>query len=258
MEEWKDIDGYNGLYIISSTGNVYSHISKKQLKPLLSSTGYYNVQLYKNSKAKAFLIHILVATAFIGPKPKGYEVNHIDGNKLNNSVDNLEWVTRKRNTRHAIENNLRKACNTLGKTGARNRLSKPILQYDINGNFIKEWIGIAETARTLNYKECSISACLNGRHKTAHGFIWKPKLSSNYPLKISPVKVNCQESRTPKHKGPRKMHRIVQLSIDHKLIKIWDNYKQLIAETNYNNGNIYKAITGKAKTAYGFIWEYYD
>ena len=105
-EIWRDICGYEGLYKVSNFGRVKSlHFGReKLLKAGVSNTGYANVSLTKNKTKKNFHVHVLVAGAFL-PNPEGKrEVNHIDGDKTNNRVENLEWVTGSENTRHAIQN----------------------------------------------------------------------------------------------------------------------------------------------------------
>ena len=114
-EVWKDIEGYEGLYQVSTCGNVKSlpkvrrngtgtYIQKERLlKPSNTSTGYKKVELYKDGKRKSFKVHRLVAIAFIPNPDNKPEVNHIDGNKINNNIDNLEWVTSSENTIHAYE-----------------------------------------------------------------------------------------------------------------------------------------------------------
>ena len=112
-EEWRDVPEYEGLYQVSSFGNVkslsreilkngkYPFISKeKLLKPKIGTTGYYNVGLSKNNKRKMFQVHQLVAICFLNHKPNGYEIviNHIDNNPLNNHVSNLELVSARYNT----------------------------------------------------------------------------------------------------------------------------------------------------------------
>lgn len=110
-EEWKDIKGYEGLYQISNTGNVKSlerridgkkchrKLEEKILKPIETDRGYLRVKLSRDNKVSKVRIHRLVAEAFI-EKPE-LEVNHIDGNKKNNCIENLEWVTSKENKQHA-------------------------------------------------------------------------------------------------------------------------------------------------------------
>ena len=120
MEVFKPIDGYEG-YQISNMGNVKNAKTGKPLKAQISSSGYYNVTLSLNGKRYTPTIHSLVAKHFLDIC--NFEVNHKDGNKLNNNVGNLEWVNRSENMTHAYGIGLRKkihlknAKNTSGKCG---------------------------------------------------------------------------------------------------------------------------------------------
>lgn len=170
-EIWKDIKGYEGLYKISNYGRIYSYYSKKLLKTTLCNGGYLRGHLYKNTKVKAFLVHRLVAKAFI-PNPENKpEVNHIDGNKKNNNVENLEWVTSKENMEHAVINNL--------GVGKGVRKTKAIRQCDINGRLIKNFKSINEASRQTGVAVSSISTCCIGKDsrgrkcKSAGGFVWQ-------------------------------------------------------------------------------------
>lgn len=112
----KDIQGYEGLYYVTDTGEVWSydrqHFMKmhnkyctvygKKLKPYVAQNGYIKVLLCSNYKLKNFLLHRLIAIAFIENKNNLPDINHIDANKNNNSIENLEWVTKSQNTRHMI------------------------------------------------------------------------------------------------------------------------------------------------------------
>lgn len=104
QEVWKDIVGYEGCYQVNNLGSVRS--IKKILKPNLTKKGYYHVTLYNNGIPKTFRLHRIVAQHFIENPQNKLEVNHIDGNKINNMVNNLEWNTRVENNRHAIDNKL--------------------------------------------------------------------------------------------------------------------------------------------------------
>ena len=102
----KAIKGYEGLYSITMSGDVYSFYSNKFLKQSINHKGYHSVGLWKNKVSKNHRIHRLVAETYI-PNPKNKRtVNHIDGNKHNNKIDNLEWATDKEQVDHKIKNKL--------------------------------------------------------------------------------------------------------------------------------------------------------
>ncbi len=115
-EVWRDIKGYEGLYQVSNLGKIRSLrcwtgriylVRNKILNPSKNQKGYLQVQLCKNGKRKQCLVHRVVAEIFIPHYDEKQDiVNHIDGNKLNNIVENLEWCTQKQNVQHAIKNNL--------------------------------------------------------------------------------------------------------------------------------------------------------
>ena len=107
-EIWKDISGYEGVYQISNLGRVKSLKNTKGnpketiKKPMLKENGYLQVDLYKKTKKKKFYIHRLVAMAFI-PNPDNLpEVDHVDTNRTNNTVENLRWVDKKRNMNNSL------------------------------------------------------------------------------------------------------------------------------------------------------------
>lgn len=117
--EWRDISGYEGFYKVSAFGEIKSlkrRVERKDgrvnlykervLKPYINNTGYYCVILSKNSVPKAFLIHRLVAESFLNNSESKKFVNHIDGNKKNNDIRNLEWVTHIENITHAWKTGL--------------------------------------------------------------------------------------------------------------------------------------------------------
>lgn len=172
-EEFRNIVGYEGLYQVSNLGNIkslertktnhskYQLVNGRILKSSINHKGYVYVILYKNNKQKGYLVHRLVAEAFI-PNPENKpQVNHIDGNKLNNHVSNLEWVSQQENMQHALSNGL--------------KMTKPIYQYDKEGNLIKIWNSIREIQRTLNIPSSLIIRCCKGERKSSHNYIWKYK-----------------------------------------------------------------------------------
>ena len=100
-EEWKDVEGYEGLYKVSNLGRVYGVKFKRIRIPQEDRLGYLRVDLWKANKSKVHYVHRLVAQHFISKIADADEVNHIDGNKHNNIVSNLEWVSRDNNMKHA-------------------------------------------------------------------------------------------------------------------------------------------------------------
>ena len=105
--EWKNIEGTKGEYQVSDTGLVKTTQTGRILKPIIDQRGYERVCLFKMDRTRRFKVHRLVAQAFI-PNPSHLpQVNHIDGNKRNNEVNNLEWSTNADNMKHAKINGLR-------------------------------------------------------------------------------------------------------------------------------------------------------
>lgn len=178
MELWKDIPSYEGLYQASTMGRIRSLYTNKILKHEISKNGYCKVTLCKNRVRKLCSVHRLVATTFLPNHNKKLQVNHKDGNKTNNCVDNLEWATSKENIIHSYKNKLQipkkgKEHPLYRKYGKENKTSKKINQYDLQGNFIKTWDSIMDVERILNINNGNISSCCNGKKRMAGGFIWR-------------------------------------------------------------------------------------
>lgn len=162
----------NPEYQIYSNGKIYSKPRKIFLKGT-PSNGYLSVTITIKGKRKKILVHRLVAIYFI-PRVSGKNfVNHKDGNKLNNDVENLEWVTRIENANHAV------------KMGFLNheRMKKPVLQIDSETkNIIAEYESIQNAFVSTGINKNSIGiVCRNGRLKTAGGYGWKYKNSHSMP-----------------------------------------------------------------------------
>ena len=157
IEELKDVKDYEGEYAITRDGRVWSYKSNKFLKPELVR-GYYYVSLYKEGKGKNFRIHRLVAEAFIPNPDNKPQVNHLDENKLNNSVSNLEWATAKENSNYGTRNER-----------AAKKLSKPVYCEELDRVFD----GARQAARELGLHNSNIISCCKGKYKTSGGYHWK-------------------------------------------------------------------------------------
>lgn len=169
-EIWKFVPGYDGLYMVSNLGRVkslnYNHIGKeKVLKPFTAVKGYYRVRLSKNGKITSYQVHRLVWEAFNGPIPEGMQVNHINEDKTDNSLTNLNLMTCKDNINWGT-----------GIRRSAKSKSKMVEQYTLDGEHIMTWFsvnGIQKELGHLGFDESAISACCLGKRKTHKGYIWK-------------------------------------------------------------------------------------
>lgn len=179
-EKWvHEIQGYENIegYKIREDGRVFSCVSgkRKELKGYPNTKGYLLVDF--SSKKRAVKIHRVVALAFIeNPKNKP-QVNHIDCNKRNNSVGNLQWVTNGENQKHAFRNGLNKPhTKELNYQYFGNHKNcKKVRQMDLQGNEIAVHKSIALAGRSLGKEYSPISKVCNkhGRSKTAYGYKWE-------------------------------------------------------------------------------------
>ena len=190
VDDWEFIRNYEDTYKVSKTGLVKAidrinyrgyHLKEHIMKYATDRNGYQRVYLTKYAKTKSKLVHVLVAETFIPDKSNfkslpdedrskidfnKLEVNHIDENKANNNVENLEWCTHKYNSSYGT-----RTSRIIPKTIEKTRT--PVDQYDLDGNLIKEWYSMNEASRTLNLIQQNISKCCHGKRNTVGGFKWK-------------------------------------------------------------------------------------
>lgn len=199
----KEIPNYEN-YLIDENGNIYSKFRNRFLTPCINKWGYYIIGLYKNRERKEFQVHRLVALTYI-PNPNNLpQVNHIDENKQNNNVNNLEWCTsqynltygsrikkaiakRKENDpngesyiksmetrRNSNPNNecFKQTTKTRTLKGCVNG-EKKIGQYSLSGELLNTFISIAQAAKQTNCSAGCICECAKGKKDQHKGFIWK-------------------------------------------------------------------------------------
>lgn len=166
MEIWKTIEDYPN-YEVSNLGNIKSlnyRMGKRSkiLKPKAEKSGHQRVQLVNENGKKPYLVHRLVAQAFIANPDNLPFINHKDENPSNNCVDNLEWCTPKYNCNYGTRNR---------KIVEKNKIK--ITQLNKDGEFIKEWDSLTDASKILNISLSDICSCCGGKLKTAGGYKWK-------------------------------------------------------------------------------------
>ena len=173
-----EVDNWNneevgGKYIIFSNGIICRNYDKDSLgRPVnkVIKQTKHNGYLVCSINGKQYRVHRLVAQAFIPNQENKSQVNHIDGNKTNNDITNLEWVTPEENIKHSWSKGL-----SSKRFGKLNDKTKTIIQYDLNGNIIKIWEDPNEIERTLGFKKNSIQKSINSNYKNSFGFKWSYK-----------------------------------------------------------------------------------
>ena len=196
-EHWKPIREFEGTYLVSCDGRVMDSISGNMVREHLDKDGYHIVRLKKGRHYFSRRVHRLVAEAFIpndGNKPT---VNHIDENKDNNDVSNLEWASYKEQVNHGTRS--RRAMETID--------SESVLQMDVDGNVINAFESVRDAARHINVKPETIIRALKKRSITACGYQWdyqydrKRKNESNKPTGV--LQMDLDGNIVAKHRSIR-------------------------------------------------------
>ena len=249
IEVWKDIEGFEGLYQVSNTGKVRGlervsldnrHLPDRILTGSVYSGGYVVVKIRYNGRYKRYLVHRLVAKHFI-PNPKGLPmVNHKDENKTNNCVDNLEWCDALYNCRYGT------AVERSRKTFVKNN-SKKVMQFTLDGKFLKEYDCIADAAKATGTKQSEICCCCRMKESSVSsgGYMWR--YSKDCPEKIIP-KYNIKPSSLEQ--------KVAQFSAEGKFIAEFKSIADAVRTTKARHSSIYACCVGRYKTANGYIWKY--
>lgn len=251
-EVWKDVPNYEGLYQVSNLGRVksltrqsacYIQNGKRRSYTVKSKIckqhlvmGYLMSHLSKDNKKVMHKTHRLVAEAFLPNDKKLPQVNHIDENKLNNKVENLEWCTAKENNNHGTRN---KRISEAQRNDPR--FSKRIMQYTLDGVFIKEWPSICDAGRA-GYDRKAISNLCNkekGSH-TACGYLWK----------FSDDKEDIKPYKNPAFKP------ILCYSISGEFIREFPSIKEACATLGLDTGAVSWCCIGKRKSHKGYTFKY--
>lgn len=238
-EEWREIDFKkifseniltNKKYYVSNLGrfkNIYGQIMDNYK---VNENGYIRVYIYK----KTIALHRLVAYIFLENPENKEQVNHKDGNKLNNKVENLEWCSNAENQKHKFE------------MGLGNNFTRKVKQYDLNWNLIKEYNSISSASKEMNISKGTIQSVLLKNRKTAAGYIWKysDDVNIDFSEKIS---INENKGRS-----------VGQYDLNMNLIKIHNSIADAGRNVGVHKNNIWGVINNFRKTSGGFIWKYLD
>ena len=178
IEEWRTLKYGNEIfkqYEVSNLGRIRNASTQKIKAIYCGSRGYMRCSIYigrheGKAKQKCIRVHRAVAFTFLKPIPGKNVVNHIDGNKLNNCVDNLEWVTGRENYYHALDVlHIRELYrDTMCKT-----FSKEIRQLTKSYDLVATWTSTREVERALGYAHENVAACARGVRPSAYGYLWE-------------------------------------------------------------------------------------
>lgn len=235
---WKKIiiDNVITNYSVNEEGKVKNDITNKELSPRVQQ-GYKHVTIYINKKPKSCRVHRLVATAFIPNIENKPYVNHLNGIRSDNRVENLEWATPSENTQHAVDTGLFKPTR-----------EKQVVQYSLNGDKIAIYRSISEAARKTNSSVEKIVNCCQFTRKTHNEYQWRYKEDEVDKL---------QSVELPKTKAKK----VAQVNPKtNEVIAIYDSFCQAAKAVNGTQSAITHVIKGDkgTKTHKGFGWKLVD
>lgn len=192
---YRDIEGYEGHYMVDTKGNVFSLKRKKIMTPCKSNNGYMQVHLSIDGVMKSHKIHRLVAKTFI-PNPYNLpQVNHKDEDKTNNCVENLEWCTQSYNMNYN-DGQKRRASSRDYEEISKKRSevqSKEVTQYDFDGRIVAIWRN-AYVAEEHGYNRTMINQCCLGNKKSHKGYVWKYTNNIEKQIPKKPIYSDCDDN----------------------------------------------------------------
>lgn len=228
------VDNQLTNYSITEDGKCYNNKTNKFLKGQISNSGYLNYNLtLPNGNKKRFYAHRLVAQFFIPNPENKKEVNHKDLNKLNNKIENLEWVTASENQQYNIKNNNKKNM-------------QKVYKYDKNKNLIAIYNSIAEAARINNMSESTIRQEIYRDIKAlTNNFFWNSKNDNEFLVE------------TMINNGKAK--KVAQYNLNMELINTFSSLNEAARFLNISKAShISECCRGKLKTYKGYIWKFID
>lgn len=230
QEIWKEIGSYSD-HKFSSFGRIFGKKYCRCLKPHLREDGYLRVKISGASQ----YVHILISEAFLGPRPSDEtRVNHKDGNKANNTIENLEYITQPQNVQHAYDNGL-------------NTTAKPVVQYSLKGKEIAKFRSSEEAKRSMKDKGKKtgggiLKVCERiPNYNTAYGYIWRYK---DDPL----TKEEIAEFKHFKRA-------VDQYTVEGELVESFSSLSSAAEKVGVHSASIIQALKGKSSVCAGFVWK---
>lgn len=221
-------------YRVYEDGRVENERTGRFLKASRNNSGYLGLNLYKNGKRTHKDIHRLVAEIFVDGQKEGLEVNHKDGNKLNNYPDNLEWITRGANETHAYQNDLNR--------GPKHRPVRVVESGEVFGS-------IKACARGIRGYDANIKRCLDGKARTYLGLTFEyatdAEVNANSYL-------DCGSAKYVKRKPHTRKVRVIETG------KIYNSISECGTDVGGDTPGICGCLSGRHKTHRGYHYEYAD
>ena len=216
-------------YVITTEGKLFNNKTQKWLKGQISKNGYLTYNISIDGEKKRLYAHRMVAETYLPKESNKTEVNHIDGKKLNNDVNNLEWVTSSENKNHAI------------KTGLRNNTLTTVYCFDQNKKLVCIYPSIADACEINHFNNSWLIEQLNRDIKTlSHGYYWSRVNNANF----------LTESRNGIGKP------VGQFTIEGSLVQKFDSRNSAARITGYNKKRIGECCNGKINTYHGYVFKY--
>lgn len=260
-EKWRAVIGYEGLYEVSNLGNIRSVdkvsrmpcngeratkvVKGKLLKPYESGNGYFKIALVKDGKSRKHFVHRIVADAFLQNPGNCSVVNHIDFNRRNNKVDNLEWCSQRENLLHG----------TLRLVEGLDYKDLRIGRFDKDGNLVDVWSSLSKIEETLGICKTDVLACCRGRLKSSYGYIWRYVNSRNEQYLFDGMEEKYQYKKT---------RELLQIDLDGTVIEKYISAADAQRKTRICSSSILEVAhkkarkSGERKTAGGYIWRFAD
>lgn len=250
-EQWKDVPGWENLYMVSNTGKVWSQITGKIRKTAFNTDGYEVIMLSRDGKQFGTFVHRLVAMAFL-PNPNNYPVvNHKDENPKNNHVDNLEWCSYYYNLTY----------NNSHKKRAAKR-GYDVYQYNHEGKLVGVYPNTRTAAKIVGGSHGNIAASCKHNKGTVKGYVFSyhelsvEDVLQRFAAASCPEKCRSYSTRDSNKNNPSLSKQVAQYDLQMNLLNVFPSAQEAHRQLGYALSGITSTCRGEHKTCHGFIFQY--